>query len=49
MPVAASESGNKGMFTTFCVMVYFAGIDSAFGFVEGLVTNIIDQTALKRW
>jgi len=49
MPVAAAVSENPGMFTTFCVMMFFAGIDSAFGFVEGLVTNVIDQTSLKRW
>ena len=49
VPVASSVSGSPGMFTTFCVMMFFAGIDSAFGFVEGLVTNLIDQTSLKRW
>jgi NSS family neurotransmitter:Na+ symporter len=49
MPVAASVSESPGMFTTFCVMMFFAGIDSAFGFVEGLVANLIDQAALKRW
>ena len=49
MPVAAAVSESPGMFTTFCVMMFFAGIDSAFGFVEGLVANVIDQAHLKRW
>jgi SNF family Na+-dependent transporter len=49
MPVAAAVAQSPGLFSTFCVMMFFAGIDSAFGFVEGLVTNIIDQTSLKRW
>lgn len=42
MPVASSLSGNVGMFTLFCVMMFLSGIDTCFGYIEGLVTNMID-------
>lgn len=29
--------------------LWISGIDSAVGFVEGFVTNIIDATGCKRW
>jgi neurotransmitter:Na+ symporter, NSS family len=49
MPVAATVSDNTAMFGFFCFTMWLAGIDTATGYCESLVTNIIDQTYMARW
>lgn len=49
MPAAAVESGNAGTLGLLMFTLWLSGIDSAVGFVEGAVTNIIDATGCKRW
>jgi len=49
MPAAAVESGNSGTLGLLMFTLWLSGIDSAVGFVEGIVTNIIDHTGCKRW
>jgi len=49
MPAAAVESGNAGTLGLLMFTLWISGIDSAVGFVEGAVTNIIDHTGCKRW
>ena len=41
--VAAREEDMGGMFTVFCILLYVAGIDSAYSYVESLVCNILDH------
>jgi hypothetical protein len=40
----ASDDKLKGWFGFFMFFMYVSGIDSAFAYVEGLVTNILDST-----
>ncbi len=49
MPAAAVQSGNAGTLGLLMFTMWLTGIDSAVGFVEGFVTNIIDATGCKRW
>jgi|TARA_B110001450_G_scaffold11790_1_gene11432 neurotransmitter:Na+ symporter, NSS family len=49
MPAAAVQSGNAGYLGLLMFTLWISGIDSAVGFVEGFVTNIVDATKLKRW
>lgn len=49
MPAAAVESGNGGTLGLLMFTLWISGIDSAVGFVEGAVTNVIDATGCKRW
>ena len=49
MPAAAVESGNAGTLGLLMFTMWLTGIDTAVGFVEGVVTNIIDHTGCKRW
>jgi len=49
MPAAAVESGNGGTLGLLMFTLWISGIDSAVGFVEGFVTNVIDATGCKRW
>jgi SNF family Na+-dependent transporter len=49
MPAAAVESGEAGTLGLLMFTLWLSGIDSAVGFVEGIVTNIIDYTGCKRW
>lgn len=37
------ESDMTGMFTLFLILLYVAGIDSAYSYVESLVCNILDH------
>lgn len=41
--VAAREEDMTGMFTLFMILLYVAGIDSAYSYVESLVCNILDH------
>jgi len=49
MPAAAAESGHTGAFGLLCFTLWMSGIDSAVGFVQSGVTNMIDATGCKRW
>jgi SNF family Na+-dependent transporter len=49
MPAAAVESGESWTLGLLMFTLWLSGIDSAVGFVEGIVTNIIDYTGCKRW
>lgn len=49
IPAAASESGNTGTLGLFMFTMWMIGIDSAVGFIEAAVTNMIDQSGLKRF
>jgi len=49
MPAAAVQSRNSGTLGLLMFTMWLTGIDSAVGFVEGFVTNIIDATGCKRW
>ena len=49
MPAAAVESGYGGTFGLLCFTLWLSGLDSAVGFVEGAVTNVIDHTGCRRW
>jgi len=49
MPAAAVESGYGGTFGLLCFTLWLSGLDSAVGFVEGAVTNVIDHTQCPRW
>ena len=42
MPTASSQSDMGGMYMIFCLLLWIAGIDSAFCYVESLVTNFLD-------
>lgn len=47
--LAAYNDGEyKGSYVLFCYFLVIAGIDSAFSYVEALVTNIIDQWKWNR-
>ena len=48
MPAAASESGNGAIFGLLCFTCWISGVDSAVGFIESAVTNIIDATGISR-
>lgn len=41
--LAAREEDMTGMFTLFMLLLYVAGIDSAYSYVESLVCNILDH------
>jgi SNF family Na+-dependent transporter len=47
-PEATAESGNGGFFGIFCFFLFIAGIDSAFCYVESIVTNIVDEFKTNR-
>ena len=49
-PTAAELDGHgKGWFGLFCFFLFISGIDSAFSYMEGIVTNIIDYYKCPRW
>lgn len=48
MPAAAAESDSAFFFGLLCFTLLISGIDSAVGFVEAWVTNIIDATGWDR-
>ena len=47
-PEAAAESGNSGWFGIFCFFIFLASIDSAFSYLEAIVTNICDEFKTNR-
>ena len=47
-PEATAESGNGGMFGIFCFFLFIAGFDSAFSYIESIVTNIVDEFKINR-
>ena len=49
MPAAAVDSGHTFTFGLLCFTLWISGIDSAVGFIESGVTNIIDATRMARW
>ena len=42
IPVAAALADNSGMLGLFCFTLWMSGIDSAMGYCEGFIANIID-------
>lgn len=42
MPTASAQANMGKMYMFFCLTLWIAGIDSAFCYVEGLVTNFLD-------
>jgi len=49
LPVAAALADNSGMLGLFCFTLWMSGIDSAMGYCEGFIANILDATELHRW
>jgi len=46
--LASSVEGAKPWFGIFCFFMFVAGIDSAFSYIEGFVTNLIDDFRINR-
>jgi hypothetical protein len=42
LPVAAALADNSGMLGLFCFTLWMSGIDSAMGYCEGFIANIMD-------
>lgn len=49
MPAAAVESGYSGTLGLLMFTLWMIGIDSAVSFIEAAVTNMVDQSGMKRW
>jgi len=49
MPAAAVESGYSGTLALLMFTLWMIGIDSAVGFIEAAVTNMVDQSSMKRY
>ena len=49
IPVASTIADNTGMLGLFCFTLFMSGIDSAFGYCEGLICNIMESQEIVRW
>lgn len=49
VPAAAVESGETGILGMLMFTLWMIGIDSSVNFIEAGVTNMIDQSGMKRW
>jgi len=49
MPTMASLENNLIFFAVYCFYLFICGIDTAFSFVESIVTNIVDALHWARW
>jgi SNF family Na+-dependent transporter len=49
MPTASSQAGMQKIYSFFCFTLWFAGIDSAFCYVESMVTNMLDLLNENKW
>lgn len=49
LPVAAALADNSGMLGLFCFTLWMSGIDSAMGYCEGFIANIMDSMKWPRW